>query len=282
MATSFINAEPSAFGAGDINSANPYGLTESEKQLLDVKKRVENVDVRVKTMNNQINTINEQIDGMRSVFDGLNSKVQNINFSENSDALNNLILELQELKKYTEQSNENIKKTLVELTTNIEKNYVLKTSFTTLEQRVLALENKKVSTTNASPITITTATPNALAFTNMDNAAILKKGEELFAAKKHDEAKPYFEHLLSKNHRPARSSFILGEIEYSKENYSSAISYYKKSAELSSDTNWMPKLMYHTAISFDKINDKNSADQFYRALKATFPDSEEAKVSPNR
>ncbi len=282
VATSLINAEPSAFGAGDINSANPYGLTENEKQILNVKKHIEDVDVHVKTIDNQINTVNEQIDGMRSVFDGLNSKIQNIDQSikllngNNNETLSSLVSEMQELKNYMDKSreiestnNENIKKTLKDLTANIEKNYVSKSSFSALEARILALESKK-------------PTSDASIFSKMDNAEVLKVGEELFAEKKYADAKPYFEYLLSKNYRPARSNFVLGEIEYFAENHSKAIPYYKKSAELYQDAAWMPKLMYHTAISFDKIKDKENADQFYKALKETFPNSEEAKVSPNR
>ena len=285
VAISFLNAaEPSAFGAGDINSANPYGLTENEKQLLGVKKQVENVDTRVKTINNQINTINEQVDGMRSVFDGLSSKIQNMDqtlklLDENgNETTSSIISEFQELKKYVEQSreieatnNQNIKKTLQELTTNIDKNYALKTSLSDLEKRVLALESKKqtISSVNSD-------------FSNMNNADVLKKGEEIFDAKKYSDAKPFFEYLLNKNYKPSRSNFVLGEINYFESNYSKAITHYKKSAELYSEADWMPKLMYHTAISFDKIKDKANADQFYKALKSSYPNSEEAKASPNR
>jgi TolA-binding protein len=284
VATTFLNAEPSAFGAGDINSDNPYGLTQNEKQLLEVKRKVDNVDIQTKTINNQISIINDNVDGMRSIFDGLNLKIQSLeqsikHLNENgNETINNIVAEIQELKNFVEKSreietanNENIKKTLNELTTNIDKNYVVKTSFNSLEARVLALEGKKQ-----------TPTTNTSNFSKMDSAEVLKKGEELFSDKKYSEAKAYFEYLLSKNYRPARSSFVLGEIEYFETNYSKAIPHYKKSAELYSDASWMPKLIYHTAISFDKINDKENANQFYRALKTSYPNSEEAKVSPNR
>jgi len=39
--------------------------------------------------------------------------------------------------------------------------------------------------------------------------------------------------------------------------------------------------LYHTAISFDKIGDTQSANRFYKALKVGYPDSKEAKAAPN-
>jgi len=35
-----FSAEPSAFGAGDITSSNPYGLTKNEKVLLETEKKL--------------------------------------------------------------------------------------------------------------------------------------------------------------------------------------------------------------------------------------------------
>ena len=45
---------------------------------------------------------------------------------------------------------------------------------------------------------------------------------------------------------------------------------------------YMPKLLYHTAISFDKIGDTKNANKFYNALRQAYPDSKEAKASPVR
>lgn len=293
VATFIFAQEPSAFGAGDINSDTPYGLTQSEKQLYDVKKKADEADVGVKTLKNQIDSVSNQVDGIRSVYDGISTRLQDIDQavklleSNSNETTATLLQSIQDLKIYVEESRKieaqnsaNIKKTLQALVVNVDKNYVTKTtlnstisSFNTaisdLEKRVISLENRK-------------STPSSSDLSSMSNDDALSKGEELFSAKKYSEAKPYFETLLAKNHRPARSSFVLGEIAYFTNDYSKAIENYKKSAELYQEASWMPKLLYHTAISFDKIDDKANADQFYKALKQAFPDSEEAKASPDR
>ncbi len=58
--------------------------------------------------------------------------------------------------------------------------------------------------------------------------------------------------------------------------------YQKSQAPNSKDTDYMAKLLYHTAISFDKVGDTARANGFYQALKAQYPQSAEAKAAPNR
>ena len=98
-----------------------------------------------------------------------------------------------------------------------------------------------------------------------------------------DSAKEKFEFLITRRYKPARANFYLGEIEYKQQNYSGAIVLYQKSVALySKDTDYMAKLLYHTAISFDKVGDTARANGFYQALKAQYPQSAEAKAAPNR
>ena len=78
------------------------------------------------------------------------------------------------------------------------------------------------------------------------------------------------------------ANFYLGEISYQQKAYNEAIQYYQKSIELYDKADYTPKLLYHTAISFDKIKDTQSANRFYKALKLGYPDSKEAKASPDR
>ncbi|EAL3833094.1 hypothetical protein EJU97_07570, partial [Campylobacter upsaliensis] len=66
------------------------------------------------------------------------------------------------------------------------------------------------------------------------------------------------------------------------QNYNNAIVYYKKSSSISTKGDYFPKLLYHTAISLDKVGDTKSANGFYKALKTNYPNTPEAKASPNR
>ncbi|MCW1359868.1 tetratricopeptide repeat protein [Campylobacter sp. CCS1377] len=99
---------------------------------------------------------------------------------------------------------------------------------------------------------------------------------------KFKEAKEKFELLIVYKHKPSESNFYLGEIEYKQGNYHEAITYYKKSSMISSKNSFTPKLLYHTAISLDKIGDVQNANSFYKALKTNYPKSPEAKASPDR
>ncbi|MFV0482109.1 MAG: tetratricopeptide repeat protein [Campylobacteraceae bacterium] len=289
VATSLFSQEPSAFDAGNINIQNPYGLTQNEKELLDIKNRVSALNKEVGSIKIQSNSASEQVEGVRSVFDSLGLKISNIeqsvnelkfSNSESNATLDGLHKEINELKVYVEESRdiqaknqESVKQVLTKLTTlvdNMNKNYIPRKEYAELEKRVLALESKKVAAAAASTLS------------SMNGVDLQTIGEEFFAKKEYKEAKPYFEEMLAKNYKPARSNFVLGEIAYFAGEYSNAITYYKKSAELFDKAEWMPKLMYHTAISFDKISDTANANQFYNALKSSYPESEEAKAAPNR
>jgi TolA-binding protein len=78
------------------------------------------------------------------------------------------------------------------------------------------------------------------------------------------------------NYKPAQSHYMVGEIEYYRNNYAEAIAYFKKSATLYSKASYMPTLLLHTAISMEKTGDKKNAEVFYDAVIAQFPDSTQA------
>lgn len=111
---------------------------------------------------------------------------------------------------------------------------------------------------------------------------MLKEADALYAKKDYSGAKERYTYLVSKNYKPAKANYMLGEISYFSGSYAEAINYYKKSISHNESQDYTPKLLYHTAISFDKIGDKDSADKFYKALKASYPDSKEAKAAPTR
>ena len=113
-------------------------------------------------------------------------------------------------------------------------------------------------------------------------ADLLAKANKDFQAKKYDAAKGAFSTLVEKNHKPAYSNYMLGEIAYATGNYGEAIGYYKKSVAVYSEGDYMPRLLYHAGISCDKTNQKEQANKFYSALKQTYPDSKEAKAAPER
>lgn len=111
---------------------------------------------------------------------------------------------------------------------------------------------------------------------------ILKQAIDETNKNQFDDAKEKFEYLISIHYKPARSTFWLGEIQYKQQDYAGALGFYKKSSAISTKGDYVPKLLYHTAISLDKVGDTKSANKFYKALKTAYPDSPEAKASPDR
>jgi TolA-binding protein len=280
-----LSSEPSAFDAGRLDANTPYGLTESEKQLLNTNNKLKDVTKDVWNLKSQISKLTEQQEGLISVLDAVNRKIALIGentqtTNENSNfSIEQLKIDLKNLQTYVEESRnlevanqENIKKVLEEITSIINKTNL---NYAQLEKRISLLESKKTTNTPA-------AVSSNSEFKSIVSEELLKSGEKLFEAKNYNAAKPYFQELILRNHRPAKSSFILGEIAYFNENWNEAIIQYKKSVGLYDKADYMSKLLYHTAISFDKLSDTASANQFYKLLKTNYPDSKEAKASPNR
>jgi TolA-binding protein len=276
-----------------------------KNEVLNLKNQInklENTNKEVLNLKNEVNRMIERQEGLASVLDSINRKItvigetvqtENENSNLSIGQLKTDLKDLQtnskdsqaylkDLQAYIEESREielinqeNVKKVFEEIALVIDRANV---DYIELEKRVVALENKGVVTYAPDAPT----TRSNIDFKSMSSEELLKSGEKLFETKNYSEAKPYFQELVSRNHRPARSNFILGEIAYFSEDWNEAIVQYKKSAGLYDKADYMPKLLYHTAISFDKIGEKISANQFYKLLKAVYPDSSEAKVSPNR
>lgn len=282
--TAFLNAEQSAFDAGNINNNSAYGLTQNEQII---KKRLDDLQNNYMQNSSNLNNINERLEGLQSTLEGINSQYSKSNSRLNAleDREANLSKELSSLKAYVresrkiqEENNKEIKKTLEELSKMLSADVNLDLNSTdTLKE-----DNKEDN--NDTKIKQEEEKKEVdESWKKKDSDDILNLAMKEFKSKKTlEQAKAKFEYLLSKNYKPARANFYLGEIEYKQKRYANAINYYKKSTSLYSKADYMPTLLYHTAISLDKVGDTKSANGFYKALKATYPKSPEAKASPNR
>lgn len=272
--------EPSVYGAGNLDSANPYGLTSSEKHILKNSDKVKNLAEGVGSVKIKLSQINENYEGLRSVTEAFGSKISKVDqkiraLDENSNSMGESIATLEQeivdLKTYVNESRtlqdanqEKIKLVLGELSSlidSINSNYVSKESFRKLEAQVAKLMSaKKVSSVSKK-----------------SGAVLLKEGTDLFNKKSYSESKIRFTKLLEKNYKPARSNYFLGEIAYFQKSYTTAIEHYKKSISLYDKADYMPTLLYHTGISFSKLKKSAQAAQFFDALKHGYPDSKESK-----
>lgn len=297
-----LYAEISTFDAGDVTSDSAYGLTSNEKLF---QQKLNSLNDSYLQLNAKIEQTNERLEGLQSTLEGINSQYSKSNsrlgvLENNYESIeNNLSKQVQDLKAYVEESrkiqeanNKQIKKVLSELSSlvdSINANYASKDE----------LNDANLSAKNA----ITSITPkdtNISVDNNTTNIAEkeIKKIDESWKKKKNNEildlaigdfnndnfedSKLKLNYLIEKGHKPARANFWLGEIEYKQKNYNNAIAFYKKSSTLSTKGDYFPKLLYHTAISLDKIGDTQNANGFYKALKTNYPNSAEAKASPNR
>ncbi|ECV9671344.1 tetratricopeptide repeat protein [Campylobacter jejuni] len=306
IGATLLYAESSAFGAGDLTSDSPYGLTSGEKLLKEKLDTLSNNDAQV---NSRINEIEQRVEGLQSTLEGINSQYAKSNsrltqLETNFEAMeNNLSTELQNLKAYVEESrkiqdtnNKQIKKILAELSSlvdSINANYVSKDD---LNDFNLSAKNTLVIPTSDDK-NATSLKENNASFIpvkekevkQIDDSWKKKKNNEILdlAIKdlndnSYENSKTKLNYLISKQYKPARANFWLGEIEYKQKKYNDAIAYYKTSSALSTKGDYFPKLLYHTAISLDKIGDPKTANGFYKALKTNYPNSPEAKASPNR
>ncbi|WP_024953862.1 tetratricopeptide repeat protein [Sulfurospirillum arcachonense] len=284
---SLLASEPSAYGAGNLDSANPYGLTSSEKYILKNKEKVKNLAQGVGSVKIQLSQINENYEGLRSVIESFGSKISKIdqrlrNLDENDksmgDSFATLQQEVTDLKEYVNESRqlqdtnqEKIKLVLGELSSlidSINNNYVSKESFLALENRVKNIESKMEQKASIKKVA---------AVSKKSGAELLKEGMSFFKKKSYNESKIRFTKLLEKGYKPARSNYFLGEIAYFQNSYKTAIKHYKKSISLYDKADYIPTLLYHTGISFSKLKENNQAKQFFDALKQGYPNSKEAK-----
>ena len=314
LASNTWAAEVSVFGAGDLNSPNPYGLTKTEKHILKNKKELGSIDTKVKSVKTTVETINERIDGLESIYEGdsqkLNSSVHKLNqllqdfelnqnqTNENKDEIAQLkevskqILTMQEeITKENKQNLSNLKKALAKLTKTINsinksylsekdfknnmKQFITRAEFDALKKSLGAKSSKGAKAKTKAKKDINKK------LTGNDKKAMLAEGKRLFKKDYFTKAIPIFEELLAQNYKPAESNFYLGEMWYYRKSYDKAIAYFKQSALLYDKASWMPKLLLHSAISFEKTGDLQNAANFYDTLVNLYPESKEA-VTANK
>lgn len=268
-------AEVSAFNAGNVVSSSAYGLTQNEKLL---KEKLDTLNGNFLQVNSSLDSTNERVEGLQSTLEGINSQYSETNtrlneFEQNLNTLNEEFKKINAQLRATRNENKQIKQALSELTQLISASI----GKDIMEQNATAPSFKDSNTTAV-------AKKNEPAWKRKESIEILNTALKEFEKKESlDSAKEKFEFLITRRYKPARANFYLGEIEYKQQNYSGAIVLYQKSVALySKDTDYMAKLLYHTAISFDKVGDTARANGFYQALKAQYPQSAEAKAAPNR
>ncbi len=307
VAASFTYAqEVSVFGAGDLNAKNPYGLNSAEKHILENKKELNKLDSKIDDINSLMDSIKKRLEGIESIYEGDSSKL-----NSTVHKINKLVQKVEESKKLaTENKNEteeikNVSEQLINIKQETDKE--VRESISKLKDAISKI-SKLLNKINRNYVSEAELRKNMKQFITRDefenlkkslgktkvneNETVEKKEKKLSSASKQkimEEAKkhystryfkyaiPKFEKLIANNYKPAESNYYLGEMWYVRKKYDLAISHFKKSAMLNDKAAYMPSLLLHSAIAFDKTNDKENAKSFYSTLIDLYPSSDEAK-----
>lgn len=277
-------AEPSAFGAGDLTSSNPYGLTSNEKIMLDTKKKLHTVSVKSNNQADKLDSLRERIDGLQSVIESFsrqahNNKIDLKNQIRKSKLKSNNSSEYEKRLSALAQKNEIslIKQELLIseislIVDEINTKYISKNEFNTLVEDMNNFKTLVVKELKGSSRKTSKAKSD-----KRSSAEIAKSAKAYFDKKYYTNAIKDYELLISKNYKPAYAHYMIGEMNYKRKNYSNAISYFKKSSLLYSKALYMPKLMLHTALSMQESGDSGHAKVFFGAIVSKYPSSPEAK-----
>ena len=282
-------AEPSAFGAGDLNNPNPYGLTSTEATILETKKNLNKVVVKSNNQANEVDSLRERVDGLQTIIESINTSTHNNKLkiksledenSRKSEYDKRIIESIQVNTKDIEKINLQIIE-ISKLLDAINLSYVKKDEFNSLVNDMNKLKSLMLKDSSSKDST-NKSTAIKSKDSELPNADIEKKAKALYDKKSYAESAELYKELAEKNYKPALSNYMIGEIEYYRKNYADAIAYFKKSATLHSKAGYMPVLMLHTAASMEKTGDVKNAKVFYDAVVTQYPESEHAKSAKSK
>jgi len=283
----FLLADVDPFKAGDLNAPNPYGLTPQEKAIIqnkkniqknssliiELKKKLDNFksklaqkfveyDQTISDLNNKLSsfdTILSEIDSTKLSIDKLKKQLKDTNLTE----IKNRIKTLEDKVAALEKQNKAIKKTIEEMMKIQNENFQnLSNSIQTILTQIKKLNKPE---RKLSPKTAFNKAKNYFYKGN------LNKAKELFA------------YTFEKKYLPATSSYYLGEIAFKQGNYKEALAFYKKSITLyPKKTSFTDRLLYHTAVSFLKLNQKQNAKLTFKKLINDFPKSKYSTLAKKK
>ena len=259
--------EPSVFEAGNLDNPTPYGLTPAEKKIHENARRIDRLQKQLFSLQQRLNALDEKVDGLKSVVEGIDERINQLRRGERGGE--NMQAELMALRAdlnasiaAQKENNAQIKKVLREMSGLIDKiasSYVTHAELKSELDKIYALLKKRRS--------------------SKSGAELFKEGYAAFKKGQYDRAKELFLSSIDKHYRPAASSFYVGESCYYQKDYSCAVKYYKKSASLYQNASYMPTLLLHTAISLDRLGDKEEAKKFYSSVVKLYPKSKAATIA---
>ncbi|MFZ2969400.1 MAG: tetratricopeptide repeat protein [Sulfuricurvum sp.] len=284
LLSAFLRAEePSAFGAGDLNNPNPYGLTREEKLFLENKKEIQGIASKSSLQNAKVESVAERLDGIQAIIEGL-AQAQNeqkLLLKKVTDSLSdqNRSQKIDTLINQNNTDGENIirlKLLIEELSQSVDginNAYISKEEFATLMKQL------KVAIPASSNSKAVISSEKAK---KVDNVSLEKEGKRLLGQKNYPQAQEAFEAMIQKKYKSAEANFWIGEIYFDQQQYKEAMGYYKQSASENEKTVVMPTLLLHSGIALEKMGDVAKARDFYGATVARYAGSGAAMEASKR
>ncbi len=276
-------SEPSAFGAGDLSSPEPYGLTPNEEVILKTKKELKKIEHKSKSQESQLDSLRERIDGLQSIVESLGRKAHNNQVKleklkeEETKAFVNVNEYAQRLSASIEENAkklQEIQTALLETTKHIDtidSDYVSKDEYNRLVKNFNDFKSLVVKELKSGGHTKSSKK------SKISSPELYNLAKKNFDRKYYTKAIENYKELIKRKYKPAFAHYMIGEMYFKRKNYALALTYFKKSSKLYSKASYMPKLLLHSAIAMDKTGDKAHAKKFYQAVIAKYPNSKEAK-----
>jgi TolA-binding protein len=277
----FLFAETSAFEAGNLDSPNPYGLTDDEKHILQNKEDIKNLkelvisqNKLIKKQQTELNKLKVKYLNLKMKFDLLSQKMGGVEtllptFEKNVVDVKKLkkecnrteiaTLNLEEVIKANQLREQNNTQKIINLIETLAQN------LDKLENDVNSLKTKKDD------------------FRNLSKYKMFDKAIGYFRKSNFSKAKEIFNYLYEQKYKPATTLFYLGEIEYKQGHFKKALVFYKNSIKkYPKHTFFTAELLYHTGYALQKIGQKEAAKKSYLKIINDFPNSIFVKYAKKR
>jgi len=276
-------SEPSAFGAGNLDSDAPYGLTSAEKKIVENRKTLETTKQKSQENTAQLQSLRERLDGLQTIIEGLNEKAQSNKLkvgeleaeAGSARTRDEKLAALEEAVRAEEANIASLKELLQTLAAQVDTinaNYVSKDEYNRLVEEVNTFKRDLSSTLKGVSATAPAADPYA----SLSSKALAAQAEKKYDALFFKDAIPMYEELIRRNYKPALAHFMIGEMWHYRKAWEKALSYYKESAGRYDEAPYMPKLMLHSAECMMHLGDTANAKKFLQSLRAKYPGTGEA------
>ena len=271
--------EPSAFGAGNLDSANPYGLTASEKKIVQNNNKLKQNNRKLNSNKSEIESLRERIDGLQSVLESIAMKSQNNKVAlgdmsksrvDEGESTQERLVKLEEQIAINSANVLQLKTALEELSKLMDEQSA---SYVTQEQY-----NALVTDVNAfKGLVAGELKKKSKKATSQSSGDLATKAKKNYENKRYSEALNNYKELVNRKYKPAYGHYMIAQCYFAKNDYGEAIAHYKESASRYKKASYMPVLMLRTAFSMQKTGDSANAAKFYNAVMAKYPGSVEAE-----